>query len=185
VPVARNLRSDEQALWAKVVATVRPLHRQPLAHAQAASSQGKPAPAAKPPLRPFVRPAPREGPRNTLTGLDSSWERRLQRGLVEPDLVVDLHGLSLATAHARIDARLDEALGADARLLLLITGKPPATEGHAPERGRIRAAVEDWVAASRHAAGIAAVRPAHRRHGGKGALYIVLRRRAVRHRPNS
>jgi DNA-nicking Smr family endonuclease len=45
------------------------------------------------------------------------------------------------------------------------------------KRGAIRAAVGDWLAASRHAGHIAAVRGAHPRHGGAGALYIVLRRR--------
>ena len=44
-------------------------------------------------------------------------------------------------------------------------------------RGAIRAAISDWLAASRHAPYIAAVRRAHRRHGGAGALYIILRRR--------
>ena len=44
------------------------------------------------------------------------------------------------------------------------------------QRGRIRAAVHDWLAASRHAHRIAAVRAAHRRHGGGGSLYIILRR---------
>ena len=38
------------------------------------------------------------------------------------------------------------------------------------------AAIGDWLAASRHASSIAAVRGAHPRHGGAGALYIVLRR---------
>jgi DNA-nicking Smr family endonuclease len=61
-------------------------------------------------------------------------------------------------------------------VLLLITGKPP--QGEPPiARGRIRGAVGDWLAASRHAASIAAVRGAHPRHGGAGALYIILRRR--------
>jgi DNA-nicking Smr family endonuclease len=60
--------------------------------------------------------------------------------------------------------------------LLLITGHhrpgdPPV------QRGRIRAAVHDWLAASRHAPHIAAVRGAHRRHGGGGSLYLILRRR--------
>ena len=58
-------------------------------------------------------------------------------------------------------------------VLLLVTGHhrpgaPPV------ERGRIRAAVHDWLAASRHAPRIAAVRGAHGRHGGGGSLYIVL-----------
>ena len=60
------------------------------------------------------------------------------------------------------------------RLLLLITGKPRDAKSG---RGAIRAAVGDWLAASPYAGDIAAVRNAHPRHGGAGALYIVLRRR--------
>jgi DNA-nicking Smr family endonuclease len=90
--------------------------------------------------------------------------------------VLDLHGMNLDTAWRAIDRALEQAIGAGDRLLLLITGHhrpgtPPV------ERGRIRAAVHDWLAASRHASRIAAVRAAHRRHGGGGSLYIVLRRR--------
>jgi len=60
--------------------------------------------------------------------------------------------------------------------VLLITGH--SRPGAPPvQRGRIRAAVHDWLAASRHAAKIAAVRPAHGRHGGGGSLYIILRRK--------
>ena len=61
------------------------------------------------------------------------------------------------------------------RLVLLITGHH--RPGEAPvQRGKIRAAVHDWLAVSRHAPQIAAVRSAHRRHGGGGSLYLVLRR---------
>ena len=61
------------------------------------------------------------------------------------------------------------------RVLLLITGH--ARPGEPPvRRGRIRAAVIDWLAASRHREQIAAVRGAHRRHGGGGSLYVILRR---------
>ena len=41
----------------------------------------------------------------------------------------------------------------------------------------IAAQVADWLALSRHAGRIAAVRGAHPRHGGQGALYVILRRR--------
>jgi DNA-nicking Smr family endonuclease len=109
--------------------------------------------------------------------LDGSWDRRLGRGLVPPDAIVDLHGHNLATAYALLDERLERAIAGGARLLLLITGKPPV-EGRRPVgRGAIRSAVGDWLHASRHAAAIAAVRNAHPRHGGAGALYIVLRRK--------
>ena len=35
----------------------------------------------------------------------------------------------------------------------------------------------DWLAASEHASDIVAIRGAHRRHGGQGAIYVVLRKR--------
>jgi DNA-nicking Smr family endonuclease len=89
--------------------------------------------------------------------------------------VLDLHGLSLDAAWDAIDAALERAIGAGDRVLLLITGH--ARPGEPPvQRGRIRAAVHDWLAVSRHAPRIAAVRGAHRRHGGGGSLYIILRR---------
>ncbi|QDX28152.1 Smr/MutS family protein [Sphingomonas suaedae] len=113
-------------------------------------------------------------PRDTL---DGGWDKRLSRGLVVPDATLDLHGHTLASAHALLDRGLDRAIVRGDRLLLLITGKPPREESDRPHaRGAIRAAVRDWLAASRHADRIAAVRGAHPRHGGQGALYIVFRR---------
>ena len=123
-------------------------------------------------IAPPPPPAPRRPPGETL---DGSWDRRLSRGLVSPDAMLDLHGHNLATAYDLLDRRLDQAIGSGARLMLLVTGKPPGAEGPA-KRGAIRAAVGDWLHASRHSGRIAAVRNAHPRHGGSGALYIVLRR---------
>jgi len=65
--------------------------------------------------------------------------------------------------------------------VLLITGHhrpgdPPV------RRGAIRAAVHDWLAASRHSRDIAAVRGAHPRHGGGGSLYVILRRKTAHRR---
>jgi DNA-nicking Smr family endonuclease len=95
---------------------------------------------------------------------------------MQPDRVVDLHGHTLDDAWASIDAALERAINAGDRLVLLITGHH--RRGEPPiQRGRIRAAVHDWLAVSRHARSIAAVRGAHPRHGGGGSLYIVLRRR--------
>ena len=167
----RRLSPDEAKLWARVVESVRPLR--PTA-AAAPPEQPKPAPAlpARPASRARPPPAARRGPGQTL---DAGWDRRLARGLVAPDSILDLHGHNLATAYDLLDRRLDEAIRAGARLLLLVTGKPPSP-GAGARRGAIRAAVGDWLHASRHAGSIAAVRNAHPRHGGAGALYIVLRR---------
>ena len=96
---------------------------------------------------------------------------------MSPEVTVDLHGHNLEAAYSLLDRRLDQAIAGGARLLLLITGKPPADDRRPVRRGAIRGAVGDWLAASRHAGEIAAVRSAHPRHGGQGALYIVLRRK--------
>lgn len=169
-----RLSPDEQALWDKVVASVRPLH--PQARARPASAPTDTAPATSAPPKPrAITPAPRNSPQPPPgTTLDGSWDRRLSRGTVQPDMIVDLHGHNLATAYDLLDARLEEAIGAGDRVMLLVTGKPPRERPAG--RGAIRAAVGDWLAASRHARHIAAVRGAHPRHGGAGALYIILRR---------
>ena len=119
-----------------------------------------------------VRPRP-----HAAATLDASWDRKLVRGAVIPDGSLDLHGHTLASAHAMLDSGLDRAIRRGDRVLLLVTGKPPRPDSERPHaRGAIRAAVADWLAASRFADRIAAVRGAHPRHGGQGALYIVLRR---------
>ena len=130
-----------------------------------------------PRLQPAVAVAKPKGERQHQNTLDASWDKRLGRGMVSPDSAIDLHGHNLASAHTLLDQGLDRALRRGDRVLLLVTGKPPRPESERPHaRGAIRAAVADWLAASRFNDRIAAVRGAHPRHGGTGALYIVLRR---------
>jgi len=173
----RSLSPDEAELWARVTATIRPLSRelQPAEQPQqrTASAARHPPPAASPPIR-----AAKAVPIADKT-LDGSWDKRLSSGVVEPDRVLDLHGMNLDRAWSAIDRALEQAMARGERVILLITGhhrpgEPPV------QRGRIRAAVHDWLAASRHSGDIAAVRGAHRRHGGGGSLYLILRRKPRR-----
>ena len=170
-------------MWAEVAATIRPLSREPVNPPRDGEGDhpkdGKGAPPSRriqrgPPPPSASRPVPLPVPeRNTL---DGTWDKRLRSGAAQPDRVLDLHGMSLDSAWHAIDSALERSIAAGERILLLVTGHhrpgaPPV------ERGRIRAAVHDWLAASRHAPKIAAVRGAHGRHGGGGSLYIVLKRR--------
>ncbi|WP_420140800.1 Smr/MutS family protein [Sphingomonas sp.] len=107
--------------------------------------------------------------------LDGGWDRRLRRGMVAPDRSIDLHGHTLLTAHAALESALARAVADDIRMLLVVTGKPPRA-GEA-RRGLIRASIGEWLSVSPHRGRIAAVRVAHPRHGGAGALYLILRRR--------
>lgn len=180
--MARPLGAEERALWAKVVATVRPLHPLPARPIEPTAAEvattTAPAAALKGPQAPIrALPAKAAAPRpHFASTLDGSWDRRLSRGIVQPEMSVDLHGHNLGTAYHLLDSRLGQAVTDGVRVLLLITGKPPRGEERPVRRGAIRAAVEDWLGASRHAGSIAAVRGAHPRHGGAGALYIILKR---------
>jgi DNA-nicking Smr family endonuclease len=177
-PRVRSLSPDEALLWGKVAATIRPLSRERAAFETIL--QVPPAAPERPRFRPPSQPVDR--PAQVAIGdktLDGSWDKKLRGGDVEPDRIVDLHGMNLDRAWSAIDISLEQALARGDRVVLLITGhhrpgEPPV------QRGRIRAAVHDWLAASRHASSIAAVRGAHRRHGGGGSLYLVLRRKSFR-----
>jgi len=189
----RGLSADEALLWARVAATVKPLNPprallgegdQPKAGGGVSPEKPTPPskrPAAKTPPPPVLRPGG-PPPRDKLGeegGLDSSWERKLARAALAPDFTLDLHGHTLDQAHRRLDAGLAQAKAMDARLVLLITGKsrPVDAADRGTRRGAIRAKVLDWLAAGPHAGDVAAIRAAHRRHGGEGALYLVLKRR--------
>jgi DNA-nicking Smr family endonuclease len=175
----RSLNPDEAELWARVTATIRPLSRNPVQRVAPDLTPPAPVISKRPSTSVSARPtAPKPIRPDTLQSstLDGTWDRRLRSGSVQPDRVLDLHGMTLDMAWAAIDRALEQSVGSGDRVLLLITGHHRL--GDAPlRRGRIRAAVHDWLAASRHASMIAAVRGAHRRHGGGGSLYIVLRRR--------
>ncbi len=184
----RGLSPEESALWNRVAATVKPLHRNPAPKAEAdhvKPGSGVPSTVPQPkklkqrhshvPLR---QPAPHPPP-PPAPGLDSHWERRLSRAGVDPDFTLDLHGHTLEQAYRRLDSGIGQAKAMGARLVLVITGKPRPVHAadRAERRGAIRAKILDWLAAGQHAADIAAIRTAHRRHGGEGALYLVLRRK--------
>ncbi len=201
------LTPEEAQLWARVMASVRPMRTVAVRIPERApplppppkpviGPNGKvvpppPAPmgrvkplvrtvvtpfASRPGAKPVVAPRPVAKP-ITANTLDGGWDKRLTRGVVSPDSSIDLHGHTLASAHALLDVGLGRAIARGDRVLLLVTGKPPRPESERPHaRGAIRSAVADWLAGSRHADSIAAVRGAHPRHGGQGALYIVLRR---------
>ena len=187
--MARRLDPDENALWKKVAATVKPLVKAKVPLAPAAPPTIRPpaptprstaAPAA--PVRPATKPPP---PRRTHSAatLDGHWDRRLRKGLVRPDLSIDLHGHTLASAQVLLDEAIGRGLMRGARVLLVVAGRLrpgadrlPQMHGDPRPRGAIRASLPDWLAYSPYADQIVALRPAHVSHGGAGAVYVILRR---------
>lgn len=184
----RGLSAAEQAAWAHLAASVTPLpgKQRPLLPSQQRAEQ--PGPAAIPAMdaaaaraahTPRRAPSAPPSPPAIPGALDSHWERRIKGGRLDPDLTLDLHGHTLAAAYERIMAGLDQARMMDARVVLVIAGRERVADpaDRMARRGAIRAQLLDWLAASRHSRAIAAVRRAHPRHGGEGALYLILKRR--------
>ncbi|MGY6551187.1 MAG: Smr/MutS family protein [Erythrobacter sp.] len=184
----RGLSPSEQAAWARLAQSVTPLPGRkpppappvskplpPIAPPAAKSSPAS-APLAKQAARKLPIPPPPASPAGSL---DSHWERRMKAGRLAPDLTLDLHDHSLDAAYGRIMAGLDQARSMGARVVLVIAGRerPVDPADRAERRGAIRAKLLDWLAASRHAEAIVAVRKAHRSHGGEGAIYLILKRR--------
>src|SRR5690606_9745310 len=102
--MARRLAPDETVLWKKVAATVEPLPKPksplapsapPTVHLPKPSPRSTAAPAAPPSRPPAALPPPRRI--HSAATLDGHWDRRLRKGLVRPDISIDLHGHSLAS----------------------------------------------------------------------------------------
>lgn len=182
----RGLTAEEQAAWARLASSVDPLEgrSKPLMPVAATPiSEMKSRPPKPKPTQPVSKPAPsqptpRVARRIGQSSLDSHWDRKLKAGSITPDYTLDLHDHYVDAAHTRLLDGVAQACSMDARLVLVITGRsrPVDAADRATKRGVIRAKLLDWLAASDHADAIAAIRKAHRRHGGEGALYIVLRR---------
>lgn len=198
----RGLSIGEQAAWAHLAASVKPLpgKRRPDPPARVETDRvqgdgrtaadvvpGIAARAAKADAKfptgkrhaPVGQPAFSPPPPIGKEGLDSHWDRRVKGGRIEPDLTLDLHGHTLDSAYDRVMTALDQARSMGARVVLVVAGRerPVDPADRSQARGAIRAKLLDWLAASRHAGAITAVRRAHIRHGGEGALYLFLRRR--------
>ena len=178
----RRLSPDEAALWRRVAGSVRAIRPVSIIETKApppappARAEGEPQCTGYSPPR--LRGGVGGGSSSANT-LDGTWDKKIGTGQITPNRTIDLHGYNLAAAHHRLDRGLDEAIRDGVRVILLVTGRAPRTGGSRidlPLRGIIRSSVGDWLAASRHRPAIAAVRNAHPRHGGAGALYIVLRR---------
>ena len=185
----RRLAPEETALWKKVAATVKPL---PQAKAPLVPTAPPTVSPPKPTPRNIAAPAaaPRSAtklppPRRThqAATLDGHWDRRLRKGLVRPDLSIDLHGHTLASAQILLDEAIGRGLMRGARVLLVVAGRLrpgadrlPQMHGDPRPRGAIRASLPDWLAYSPYADQIVALRPAHVSHGGAGAVYVILRR---------
>lgn len=151
-----------------------------------AHGAGEPAWPRARPSEPSV-PQAREGDRlpgpvgRPEPGLDRRTAERLRRGEREPDMRLDLHGMTAERAHRALDRFVAQAIGRGARMVLVITGKGGRRAADdAPwlpaGRGVLRDAAPRWLRHGPHGRRIIGIYEAHIRHGGSGAFYVYLKK---------
>jgi len=133
---------------------------------------------------PKTLPKPKtKKPASETGGLDGNTQDRLRKGLLEPQASLDLHGLTEDAAHRALARFIRDAAAKKLRLVAIVTGK--GKKAPAPDepfvmnyerRGVLKEMTPRWLAEPELARHIADVRPAHRKHGGEGALYVYLRK---------
>ena len=166
----RRPTAEELALW----------HRAMGVTAEAAE-RTSPPPSAELPALPAAKPVrrrPRDEARRSSAALDPhrpvSLDRRtwlrLKRGQVSIEQTLDLHGRTQQEAHGALARFLAAAQAAGSRCVLVVTGKGLESGG------TLRHMVPRWLNESANRERIVAFAPAQARHGGTGALYVLLRR---------
>lgn len=185
----RNLHPDERDLWNRVARTAKPLHPRKAETAnEPPERKTETAPLPRVDLSKFrIGGAAAEASRPTAPtpntrrlGMDAKAYSRLKRGKLDVERRLDLHGLALAEAHARLTSFILSSHARGLRLVLVITGKGRDHEETDPlpgHRGILRRQVPHWLGSPPLRNAILEVTDAHRRHGGSGALYVYLRRK--------
>lgn len=184
----RVLSGAELALWMKVAETVEPLP------GRAPAPQETPKPAEKPdaaerapettapPPAIAPKPAPQKPSPPSLAPIEARLRRRLARGVVAIDARIDLHGMRQEEAHRRLAGFLTGAQTLGHKVVLVITGKGrPGADGSfsGDERGVLRRSVPLWLSSPAARGVVIGFEPADPVHGGAGALYVRIRKRAA------
>jgi DNA-nicking Smr family endonuclease len=184
-------------LWRAVVGDVKPLRGRkgaappPAKPAPAPESEAKQEPEEKEVIAQRTRaaPAPRPARRPATAppkppdlpslrpghspGLDKRRAQRLRRGQMPVEGSIDLHGLTQKEAAHALGAFLADAHEAGRRCVLVITGKG----GAKGETGVLRAMAPRWLNEPPNRARVLAFEVAQPKHGGAGALYVLLKRK--------
>lgn len=108
------------------------------------------------------------------SGLDSQSTRKMRRGKVEIQARLDLHGMTQSEAHISLLEFLGRAYEKGKKTVLVITGKGLSKNG---EIGILRQAVPKWLNEQPMRTWIRGFDHAAPTDGGKGALYVLLRRK--------
>jgi DNA-nicking Smr family endonuclease len=171
----RHPTRDDRALWRRSMRDVTPL-----APERAARPPEEDEPAVEQVPRPHRRapaPAKSAAPLPPLSpgdspGVDRRTAEKFRRGRLDVEARLDLHGMIQEEAHRALVSFVRRAHEDGLRTVLVITGKG----GFGDARGVLRDAVPRWLNESDLRPRVLSCAWAQPKHGGAGALYVLLRR---------
>jgi DNA-nicking Smr family endonuclease len=186
--IKKSFEPFDQALWDEVKRSVRPLG-QILGRKSFILRSDKPVQikASTLPVTVALKRRAVHAVPPPLSPMDRRTAQRLNRGQIEPEARIDLHGEGVETARMKLLHFLSSERHRGARFVLVITGKGAspyarhtlhgASHFHTPEReGRLRREVPLWLHEEQFRLHTVGFQPAHPRHGGGGAFYVRLRK---------
>ena len=104
----------------------------------------------------------------------------LKRGKLEPEIILDLHGMNTVIAKKKSIEFIKSNYLNGKRLLLIITGKGKSSTKSFFENGTqvgiIRKSLKSWLYESEVRTIILGIVSSHINHGGEGAFYIYLKK---------
>jgi len=109
-----------------------------------------------------------------VVGFDPRVLRRLRRGEFAYQAMIDLHGMSAATARVEVERFITRSLAVGHREVLIVHGRGRNSKDNVPV---LKERLKSWLARGRIGRGILAFTSARPAAGGTGALYVLLRRR--------
>jgi DNA-nicking Smr family endonuclease len=173
---SRHPSREDRALWRKTVRDVKPLA--PAGPAHASEEETPEIEPTRPPGRLPPAPAKRGASLPSLApgkspGVDRRTAERFRRGQLAVEARLDLHGLTQEEAHRALVSFVHQAHASGLRTVLVITGKG----GFGDARGVLREAVPRWLNEGDLRPRVLSCAWAQPKHGGAGALYVLLRRR--------
>lgn len=105
--------------------------------------------------------------------VDGSHSKKLKKGSFAPEATIDLHGFRLHEAEEKFFEFILQCYALNKRYILVITGKGVRDKGKVSV---IKQSVPKWINSSDLSGKILAVTHAHKKHGGEGAYYILLKK---------
>ncbi|HMA49348.1 MAG TPA: Smr/MutS family protein [Magnetospirillaceae bacterium] len=163
---SRTVTAEESKLWRSAMRNVTPYHPAPPPPEEPPSAPPAPIAVVEPPAAIMRAPMPVSRP----NGIDRQTFKQLAKGERTVEAVIDLHGMTLQAAHAALRRFVELQAGTGKRCLLVITGK-----GGPDRPSKLRQEVPLWL--ETWSPPVLAVTSAQPKHGGAGALYVLLQRR--------